>query len=145
MKKLEVVAYTDGSAKGNPGPGGWGVVLKYGEHTKELAGGVELSTNNQMELRAVEEALAAVKRPVELVVHTDSALVVGWLTGAIRRRQPAIREACARIERLAAEKGVTLKLVKVAGHAGDPLNERAHALASQAAEAVKRSQATVAA
>ncbi len=141
MKK--VLAYTDGACKGNPGPGGWGVVLKFGPHEKDLAGGVEMTTNNQMELQAVLAAVEALKQPVELHVHTDSELVVNWMTGKIRRKQPAIRELCGRIERLAGEKDVKLVFHKVPGHAGDPLNERAHALASGAAEKAKAAREPV--
>ena len=70
-----VVIYTDGACKGNPGPGGWGALLQYGDHEKALFGGEPLTTNNRMELRAVIEALSALKRPSEVTLYTDSVYV----------------------------------------------------------------------
>ncbi len=135
---IRVEAYTDGSSLGNPGPSGWAVVLKFGEHQKELSGGEPFSTNNQMELTAVLQAVAAVKRPVELVIHTDSKMVVNWLTGRAACRAPAIANLCEQIKELAEKKGVRLVLNWIKGHAGLRLNERAHALAQAAAEAQKK-------
>lgn len=132
-----VTAYTDGACKGNPGPGGWAVVLTYGEHEKVINGNAPLTTNNQMELQAVLGAVEALKKPVELHVYTDSELVINWLTGRIRRKQPAIKNLCERIEALAGEKGVKLVFHKVKGHSGDPLNEKAHTAANKAAEEAK--------
>jgi ribonuclease HI len=81
----KVVIYTDGACKGNPGPGGWGAWLIAGEHKRELCGGELGTTNNRMELKAVIEALNALKRPCEVVVHTDSQYVQKgiseWLAG----------------------------------------------------------------
>jgi ribonuclease HI len=81
----KVVIYTDGACKGNPGPGGWGAWLISGEHQRELCGGEADTTNNRMELKAVIEALNALKRPCEVVVHTDSQYVQKgiseWLAG----------------------------------------------------------------
>ena len=70
-----VVIYTDGACKGNPGPGGWGALLQYGDREKELFGGEPLTTNNRMELTAVIEALSALKRPSEVMLYTDSVYV----------------------------------------------------------------------
>jgi ribonuclease HI len=76
-KKLNVIVHTDGACKGNPGPGGWGAVLQFGEHTKELSGASEgETTNNRMELQAVVEALSALKSPCNVVIKSDSRYVV---------------------------------------------------------------------
>ena len=134
---MKVEAFTDGSCKGNPGPGGWAAVLTYGEHRKVISGELEMTTNNQAELVAIKEALTAIKKPVELHVYTDSKLAHDWLSGASKRRNPAINALCEDIEKLAEQKGVQLKLHKVPGHAGHPQNELAHEAASKAAEAAK--------
>ena len=72
MEKSKVEIYTDGACSGNPGPGGWGAVLIYGEHEKQLSGGERETTNNRMELTAVIEALSLLKRPCEVTLTTDS-------------------------------------------------------------------------
>src|SRR5512132_3879801 len=72
-RRIEI--WTDGACKGNPGPGGWGALLRYGDHEKELFGGEPLTTNNRMELMAVIEALASLKRRCDVIVHTDSQYV----------------------------------------------------------------------
>jgi len=135
-----VDAYTDGACKGNPGPGGWGVLLESGAHRKELCGGERNTTNNRMELTAVIQALQAVRRPVRVRVHTDSQYVQkgitewihawkkrGWLTAD---RKPvknvdlwrALDEVASRHD---------LEWLWVKGHAGHPGNERADALANR--------------
>ena len=75
-----VIIHTDGACSGNPGPGGWGAVLQYGDTVKERKGGAPLTTNNQMELTAAIEALTALKRPVQVELHTDSVYVKDGLT-----------------------------------------------------------------
>ena len=75
--------WTDGACKGNPGPGGWGVLMRFGAHSHELYGGEAQTTNNRMELTAVIEALSAVKRPVPIVLHLDSSYVRNGITGWI--------------------------------------------------------------
>ncbi len=79
--KVEI--WTDGACSGNPGPGGWGVLLRYGDHEKELFGGEAETTNNRMELKAAIEALNALKRPCKIALHTDSQYVKGGITGWI--------------------------------------------------------------
>lgn len=134
----KVVIYTDGACSGNPGPGGWGAILRFGEHEKELKGGESETTNNRMELTAAIEALNALKRPCAIDLYTDSSYVRSgiqeWLEGWKRKNwrtsqnKPvknadlwqALDEARDRHE-------VTWHWVK--GHAGHPDNERADELA----------------
>ena len=90
MEKSKVEIYTDGACSGNPGPGGWGAVLIYGEHEKQLSGGERETTNNRMELTAVIEALSLLKRPCEVTLTTDSKYVSdsvtkGWVYGWQKR------------------------------------------------------------
>jgi ribonuclease HI len=79
-----VTIYTDGACRGNPGPGGWGAWLRYGEHERELFGGEQMTTNNRMELTAVIQALAALERRCAVTVYTDSVYVRDGITGWIR-------------------------------------------------------------
>lgn len=135
-----VYIYTDGACKGNPGPGGWGALLRWGEHEKELFGGEPLTTNNRMELTAVIRALAALERPVRVELHTDSQYVqkgiTEWLPGWKRRgwktadRKPVKNEDLWReLEAQVARHDVHWHWVR--GHAGHPENERADALANR--------------
>ena len=142
MKK--VIIHTDGACKGNPGPGGWGALLRAGVHEKELFGGEPATTNNRMELTAVIEALASLKRRCRVVVHTDSQYVklgvTEWLPMWIRRGwktagNKAVKNAdlWRRLAQLAGEHDVDWRWVK--GHAVVPGNERADALANRGAAA----------
>lgn len=135
-----VEIYTDGACKGNPGPGGWGALLRWGEHEKELFGGEALTTNNRMELTAVIRALAALERPMRIELHTDSQYVqkgiTEWLSGWKRRgwktadRKPVKNEDLWReLEAQVARHDVRWHWVR--GHAGHPENERADALANR--------------
>ncbi|MDX8402165.1 MAG: ribonuclease HI [Mariprofundaceae bacterium] len=135
-----VEAFTDGACSGNPGPGGWGVVLRAGAHEKELFGGEAQTTNQRMELRAAIEALKALKKPCRIVIHSDSKYVVqgmtewihnwkknGWKNAA---KQPvANRDLWEELDRLASRHEVRWEWVR--GHAGHAENERADALARQ--------------
>lgn len=78
MKRVDL--FTDGACSGNPGPGGWGALLRYGEHEKELSGGAPATTNNRMELTAVIEGLKAIKGPCDVTIHTDSEYVMKGVT-----------------------------------------------------------------
>jgi ribonuclease HI len=141
VEKVEL--YTDGACSGNPGPGGWGVLLRMGDHETELFGGEAETTNNRMELTAVIEGLKALKRPVQASIYTDSQYVMkgmnewikgwkarGWKTAS---KEPvknvdlwqALDRECARHE---------LKWHWVKGHAGHVENERADALARRGVE-----------
>ncbi len=144
----KVVIYTDGACKGNPGPGGWGVFLKSGTSEKELWGGEALTTNNRMELMAVIEALSALKRPCDVLLFLDSEYVrkgitewihgwkaKGWKTAA---KQPVKNaDLWQRLDALVANTEHRLEWRWVKGHAGDPGNERADALANRGVPGVR--------
>jgi ribonuclease HI len=143
----DVVIYADGACRGNPGPGGWGVWLKSGNHEKELFGGETLTTNNRMELTAVIEALSVLKQRCVVTVYTDSQYVRQGITSWIHNwkargwrtadKQPVKNvELWQRLDTLNAGHDVTWKWVK--GHSGDPGNERADALANRGVDSVTR-------
>ncbi len=137
-----VVIYTDGACKGNPGPGGWGVYLRSEGFEKELWGGERDTTNNRMELTAVIEALAALKRPCRVSLYLDSEYVrkgitewihgwkrKGWITAA---KQPVKNaELWQRLDALVHGGIHQIEWHWVKGHAGDPGNERADSLANR--------------
>ena len=94
MSLSEVIIYTDGACSGNPGPGGWGALLRFNEKEKELSGGAAHTTNNRMEMMAVIEAIRAVKRPCLLKIHSDSALIINAMTkGWIESWQSRVEES----------------------------------------------------
>jgi len=144
MKHVEI--FTDGACKGNPGPGGWGAILRMGKHEKELSGSDPQTTNNRMELTAAIRALNALIEPCRVTLHTDSKYVLegitrwvhgwkrnGWKTAAKKPVQNVelwheLIEAIGRHD---------VEWVWVKGHDGHPENERADALASAAAEAAR--------
>jgi ribonuclease HI len=143
VKKVEI--FTDGACKGNPGPGGWGAVLRMGQHERELAGNEPGTTNNRMELTAVIRALQALKEPCHVMLHTDSRYVIdgitkwifgwqknGWRTAA---KKPVLNAELWQ-ELLTATKRHRIDWIWVKGHDGHPENERADKLASDAALAV---------
>ena len=135
--------FTDGACSGNPGPGGWGAILRSGETERELFGGEPQTTNNRMEMTAVIEALRALKKPVAAKVHTDSQYVQKgiseWIHGWKRRgwktagKDPVKNEDLWReLDSLAAQHEI--EWIWVRGHAGHPENERADALARRGVE-----------
>jgi len=148
VRRPKVVIYTDGSCKGNPGPGGWGAWLQYADAGKELFGGEPATTNNRMELTAVIEALVALKRSCDITLHTDSEYVrkgmTEWLSGWKSRgwrtadRKPVKNaDLWQRLDALAQLHHIDWRWVK--GHSGDPGNERADELANRGADlALKR-------
>jgi len=141
-----VSLYTDGACKGNPGKGGWGVLMRYGSHEKELFGGEAHTTNNRMELTAIIQGLAALKRPCAVVIYTDSQYVKngmeqwihgwkknGWKTAS---KQPVKNEDLwQQLDRLVAQHQIQWQWVR--GHAGHTENERADALANQGVASVE--------
>ncbi|MEJ8571759.1 ribonuclease HI [Microbaculum marinum] len=135
-----VQIWTDGACSGNPGPGGWGALLVWGDHEKELCGGEALTTNNRMELLAAIRALEALKRPTAVDLHTDSAYlrngIMTWLKSwKARGWRTADRKPVKNVELWQELEGVIgrhdIVWHWVRGHAGDPGNERADALARQ--------------
>jgi ribonuclease HI len=134
-----VVLYTDGACRGNPGPGGWGVLMTYGSKRRELCGGEDETTNNRMELMAAIAGLEALKRACHVDIYTDSQYVRkgitewihgwkknGWKTSA--KKDVKNRDLWQRLDDSIARHGVNWHWVK--GHAGHPGNERADALAN---------------
>ena len=142
----KIQIHTDGACSGNPGPGGFGAVLQFGEHRNELSGGFRKTTNNRMELLAVIEGLRALKEPCEVAVFTDSKYIVDavnkgwarrWQANGWRRnsRGKALNpDLWAQLLALLDTHAVTLRWVK--GHAGNPGNERADALAVAASQSL---------
>lgn len=145
-EKPLVEMWTDGACKGNPGIGGWGALLRSGEHTKELYGGETVTTNNRMELTAVVEALRALKRPSTVVIHVDSSYVMNgmrtWIAGWKRNGwTTAAKKPVKNVDLWQAlDAEVTkhdVRWVWVKGHAGDPGNERADELANLGVDSVR--------
>ena len=135
----EVTIYTDGACKGNPGPGGWGVLMIAGENRRELCGGEPATTNNRMELTAAIEALRALKRPTRVRLFTDSKYVMqgietwihGWKKNGWRtsdKKPVKNMDLWQALDALAAQQQIEWRWVK--GHSGDAGNERADALSN---------------
>jgi ribonuclease HI len=136
----EVQAFTDGACRGNPGPGGWGVVLRFGSREKELWGGELATTNNRMELTAAIEALKALLKPCKVAVYTDSTYVRSGITEWVRawrardwrtadRKPVKNQDLWQALSELAERHDVEWHWVR--GHSGHPENERADALANR--------------
>ncbi|MGI5958492.1 MAG: ribonuclease HI [Massiliimalia sp.] len=135
----KVYIYTDGACSGNPGPGGWGAILKAGEHTKELSGGEANTTNNRMELSAVIAALSALKRPCSVVLTSDSKYIIdavqkGWAkkwqaNGWMRNKKDPAQNPDLWEKLLELLEIHQVEFVWVKGHAGHPENERCDQMA----------------
>lgn len=147
QKRKKVTIYTDGACSGNPGPGGYGVILQYGEFEKEISGGEPETTNNRMELMGVITGLSALKEPCDVALYTDSQYIVngmnqGWAekwqkNGWMRnKKEPALNpDLWERLLTLCKTHRVTFHWVK--GHADNPYNNRCDALAVAAAQKYK--------
>ena len=136
-----VEIFTDGACSGNPGPGGWGAILRFKDREKELSGGAQETTNNRMELQAAIEGLRALKRPMRVAIHTDSTYVMDGITKWIvnwKRNgwKTAAKKRVKNVDLWQALDGVLIghdvEWHWVKGHAGHPENERADALARAA-------------
>lgn len=145
--KPEVIVYTDGACSGNPGPGGWGAILRWNGTQKELSGGHPQTTNNRMEMQAVIEALKALKKPCLVKIHSDSALIInafqqGWIKNWQKRgwrksnKKPVENKELWQ-EMLKAMEPHEVLWIKVKGHAGIELNERADQLAVAASQQIQ--------
>jgi ribonuclease HI len=141
LKTVEI--HTDGACRGNPGPGGWGALLRHGGRVRELSGGEADTTNNRMELMAAISALEALREPCSVTLHTDSTYVrngiTQWMANWRRRgwktsdgKPVKNRELWQRLDAAAQQHQIDWRWVR--GHAGDPGNERADALANQGLE-----------
>ncbi len=143
MKQVEI--FTDGACKGNPGPGGWGAILRTGGHEKELSGSEAQTTNNRMEMMAAIEGLKALKSPCAVKLHTDSRYVIDGITkwifgwqknGWKNAAKKPVANADLWLVMLEAARPHKVDWVWVKGHDGHPENERADQLASNAALSV---------
>jgi ribonuclease HI len=146
MSEPQVTVYTDGACSGNPGPGGWGAILGFGDHEKELKGGEPHTTNNRMELMAAISALEALKRPCLVDLYTDSQYLRDGIMSWIKKwkangwrtadKKPVKNvDLWQRLEE--ALKRHTVRWHWVRGHAGHPMNERADQLARDAIAAIR--------
>lgn len=145
MKKIQI--FTDGACKGNPGPGGWGALLRLGKHEKELSGGEPLTTNNRMEMTAAIRALEALIEPCEVELYTDSRYLIDgitkWVAGWQRRgwinaSKKPVRNAELWHQLIDLTERHRVSWHWVRGHSGHAENERVDALACAAAEAIAR-------
>jgi ribonuclease HI len=140
LKRVEI--FTDGACKGNPGPGGWGAILRMGKHEKELSGSDPDTTNNRMEMTGAISALNALIEPCDVVLHTDSRYVIDGITkwvhgwkkkGWINSSRQPVRNSDLWHDLIEAAQPHNVEWVWVKGHDGHPENERADKLASDAA------------
>ena len=146
MSEQRVTIFTDGACSGNPGPGGWGAILQFGDHTKELNGGEAHTTNNRMELMAAIAALEALKRPCTVDLHTDSQYlrngIMSWIHGWKKNgwrtadKKPVKNvDLWQRLDAALAQHKIQWHWVK--GHAGHAMNERADELARAGIVAIR--------
>ncbi|GAB4508809.1 MAG: ribonuclease HI [Anaerolineae bacterium] len=147
MERPHVTIYTDGGCKPNPGPGGWAALLIYGEHQKELSGGLPKTTNNQMEMTAAIEALDALNEPCDVTFYTDSEYlqkgITTWMAGWVKNgwktasKQPVKnQDLWQRLHAATLRHNITWKWVR--GHAGNAYNERVDQLATAARNSLKK-------
>ncbi len=145
MKQVEI--FTDGACKGNPGPGGWGALLRMGRHEKELSGAELETTNNRMEMTAAIKALGALIEPCEVTLYTDSKYLIDGMTkwihgwkkkGWINASKKPVRNADLWHDLIEVAAPHKIKWEWIKGHSGHPENERVDTLASDAAEEIAR-------
>ena len=140
MKKITL--FSDGSSLGNPGPGGYGTIIRYNNHEKTLCGGEAHTTNNRMELRGVIEGIKALKEPCEIEVFSDSSYVVNaintWLESWVKRNFKKVKNPDLWREYLEVSQSHNVKAFWVKGHAGHEENERCDKMARQEAEQFKK-------
>lgn len=145
MKRVDI--FTDGACKGNPGPGGWGTLLRMGPHEKELSGGEAHTTNNRMEMMAVLRGLKALIEPCEVTVFSDSRYVIDGMTrwihgwqkkGWVNASKKPVRNADLWHDLIEAAAPHRIEWQWVKGHSGHPENERVDRLACDAAEQAAR-------
>ena len=143
MKKVDV--FTDGACKGNPGPGGWGVLLRMGKHEKEMSGSDPDTTNNRMEMTAVINALNALIEPCRVAVHTDSRYVIDGMTkwiegwkkkGWVNASKQPVRNTDLWHDLIEAAQRHEIEWQWVKGHSGHDENDRVDKLASDAADSI---------
>jgi ribonuclease HI len=146
MKRVEI--FTDGACKGNPGPGGWGALLRMGQHERELSGGEADTTNNRMELTAAIRGLSALKEPCSVELYSDSKYVLDGMTqwihgwqkrGWVNAKKEPVRNADLWRELIDAAAPHSVSWHWVKGHSGHPENERVDQLASDQAERIASS------
>lgn len=144
MRRIEI--FTDGACKGNPGPGGWGALLRLGQHEKEMSGSDPDTTNNRMEMTAAIKALEALTEPCEVDLYSDSKYVLDGMTkwiegwkkrGWINASKKPVRNADLWHDLIAASAQHTMHWHWVKGHNGHPENDRVDQLASDAADSVR--------
>lgn len=141
---MKIEIYTDGAARGNPGRGGYGAVLKFNQHRKELSEGFRMTTNNRMELLAVIKALEALTKPdLDITIYSDSKYVIDsvekkWVFGWVKKNFKGKKNADLWIQFLDLYKLHNISFVWVKGHAGNPENERCDELATMAADQQER-------
>jgi ribonuclease HI len=136
----QVTIYTDGSARGNPGPGGYGIILQSGPHYKEVSQGYRLTTNNRMELMSVIRALEMLKTSCDVTVYSDSRYVVDsvekdWISGWVRRGWKNVKNPDLWKAYLVAAERHKVKFKWIRGHNGHPMNERCDFMAVEAGRA----------
>ena len=130
---MHVEIWVDGACSGNPGPGGWAAILISGQHRKEISGGNPATTNNEMEMEAVLQALLSIKaQHCSVTIHTDSANVIGWMAQGWKCKTPNLIRARENIRAVCNRMSLAVSYVKTVGHGGDPLNDLADALARAA-------------
>jgi ribonuclease HI len=137
----KITLFSDGSALGNPGPGGYAAILRYGDKEREIIGGEEHTTNNRMELLAVIEGLRALREPCRVEIISDSSYVVKgineWLDGWVKRDFKKVKNPDLWMDYLDVSKGHVIKAIWVRGHNGHTENERCDILAKEEAQKMK--------